>query len=52
MLLLKRRWASVPNKLVAKLDTIGDLTHLYEILEQAMDARSVADLDLDRRPGA
>lgn len=51
VLLLKRRWASVPNEFVARLDTIDDLTHLYEILEQAMDARSVADLDLDRRPG-
>lgn len=50
VLLLKHKWGSVSEDLVAKLDALGDLAHFYEILEQAVDAHSVDDLDLEPRP--
>ena len=46
ILLLKHNCGSVPDEVMEKLNAISELSRLYEILEQAMDVRSIDELDL------
>ncbi len=46
ILLAKHHHGSLPNGFEEKLEAIGDLSRLYEILEQVTEVRSLEALDL------
>jgi hypothetical protein len=46
LLVVEHRWGSLQEDFVAKLEAVGDLDRLHEIMEQALKVSSLDEIDL------